>query len=96
MALGTRYRYGGRSGSGAPMNQKGMNENVNTNRTENFWSLLKAESTGTYISVEPFHLFRYVDEPLSASIIGMTDIFKGRGTHARPCTTELYTATAGP
>ena len=29
---------------------------------ENFWSLLKRELTGTYISVEPFHLFRYVDE----------------------------------
>jgi len=29
---------------------------------ENFWSLLKRGIGGTYISVEPFHLFRYVDE----------------------------------
>ena len=36
--------------------------NVTTNRIENFWSLLKRGITGTYVSVEPFHLFRYVDE----------------------------------
>jgi len=35
---------------------------VHTNGIENFWSLLKRESHGTYISVEPFHLFRYVNE----------------------------------
>jgi hypothetical protein len=29
---------------------------------ENFWSLLKRGINGTYISVEPFHLFRYLDE----------------------------------
>jgi hypothetical protein len=29
---------------------------------ENFWSLLKRTLKGTYVSVEPFHLFRYVDE----------------------------------
>jgi hypothetical protein len=29
---------------------------------ENFWSLLKRTIKGTYISVEPFHLFRYLDE----------------------------------
>jgi hypothetical protein len=29
---------------------------------ENFWSLLKRAIHGTYISVEPFHLFRYLDE----------------------------------
>ena len=29
---------------------------------ENFWSLLKRGLNGTYISVEPFHLFRYLDE----------------------------------
>jgi hypothetical protein len=27
-----------------------------------FWSLLKRSLKGTYVSVEPFHLFRYVDE----------------------------------
>jgi hypothetical protein len=35
---------------------------VHTQRIENFWSLLKRGLTGTYIAVEPFHLFRYVDE----------------------------------
>jgi hypothetical protein len=29
---------------------------------ENFWSLLKRGLRGTYVSVEPFHLFRYLDE----------------------------------
>ena len=36
--------------------------NVHTNHAENFWSLLKRGLYGTYISVEPYHLFRYVDE----------------------------------
>jgi transposase-like protein len=36
--------------------------NVHTNRIENFWSCLKRGLKGTYISVEPFHLFRYLDE----------------------------------
>jgi transposase-like protein len=35
---------------------------VHTNNCENFWSLLKRGLKGTYISVEPYHLFRYVDE----------------------------------
>jgi transposase-like protein len=35
---------------------------VHTNGIENFWSLLKRSLGGTYISVEPFHLFRYLDE----------------------------------
>jgi transposase-like protein len=36
--------------------------NVHTNGLENFWSLLKRGLRGTYVSVEPFHLFRYLDE----------------------------------
>ena len=36
--------------------------NVHTNGLENFWSLLKRTIKGTYVSVEPFHLFRYLDE----------------------------------
>ena len=36
--------------------------NVHANGMENFWSLLKRTLGGTYVSVEPFHLFRYVDE----------------------------------
>jgi transposase-like protein len=39
-----------------------VNGKVHTNGLENFWSLLKRGLKGTYISVEPFHLFRYVDE----------------------------------
>ncbi len=35
---------------------------VHTNGLENFWSLLKRGISGTYASVEPFHLFRYLDE----------------------------------
>jgi transposase-like protein len=35
---------------------------VHTNGLENFWSLLKRSISGTYVSVEPFHLFRYLDE----------------------------------
>lgn len=35
---------------------------VHTNGLENFWSLLKRGLSGTYVDVEPFHLFRYVDE----------------------------------
>jgi transposase-like protein len=35
---------------------------VHTNGLENFWSLVKRGLNGTYISVEPFHLFRYLDE----------------------------------
>ena len=37
-------------------------ENVHTNGLENYWSLLKRGIKGTYVSVEPFHLFRYLDE----------------------------------
>jgi transposase-like protein len=36
--------------------------NVHTQGLENFWSLLKRTIKGTYVSVEPFHLFRYLDE----------------------------------
>ena len=35
---------------------------VHTNNVENFWSLLKRAIRGTYISVDPIHLFRYVEE----------------------------------
>ena len=35
---------------------------VTTNRIENFWTLLKRTIKGSYVSVEPFHLHRYLDE----------------------------------
>jgi transposase-like protein len=38
---------------------------VHTNGTENFWSLLKRGIRGTYVSIAPFHLFRYLDEQSS-------------------------------
>jgi hypothetical protein len=39
-----------------------VNGHVHTNGIENLWSLLKRSLGGTYISTEPFHLFRYIDE----------------------------------
>lgn len=39
-----------------------MDGQVHTNGVENFWSLLKRSLKGTYVAVEPFHLFRYLDE----------------------------------
>jgi len=37
---------------------------AHTNGLENIWSLLKRGISGTYVSVEPFHLFRYLDEQM--------------------------------
>jgi transposase-like protein len=42
--------------------EKYVDGKVHTNGLENFWSLLKRGIRGTYVSVEPFHLFRYLDE----------------------------------
>jgi hypothetical protein len=42
--------------------EKYVDGNIHSNAIENFWSLLKRSIGGTYVSVEPFHLFRYVDE----------------------------------
>jgi transposase-like protein len=49
---------------------------VHTNGLENFWSLLKRTIGGTYVSVEPFHLFRYLDE--------QSWRFNNRATESRP------------
>lgn len=51
---------------------------VHTNGLENFWSLLKRSINGTYVSVEPFHLFRYLDEQEFR--------FNHRGTRKAPIT----------
>jgi transposase-like protein len=51
---------------------------VHTNGLENFWSLLKRSINGTYVSVEPFHLFRYLDEQEFR--------FNNRGTRKAPIT----------
>jgi transposase-like protein len=42
--------------------EKYVDGQVHTNGCENFWSLLKRTIRGTYVAVEPFHLFRYLDE----------------------------------
>lgn len=42
--------------------EKYVEGEVHTNGLENFWSLLKRAINGTYVSIEPFHLFRYLDE----------------------------------
>jgi hypothetical protein len=42
---------------------------IHTNGLENFWSLLKRSINGTYVSVEPFQLFRYLDEQAFATTI---------------------------
>jgi hypothetical protein len=67
--------------------------NVHTNGMENFWSLLKRMLKGTYVSTEPFHLFRYLDEQafrfnnrkasdLSRFTEGLKGIFGKRLTYA--------------
>lgn len=42
--------------------EKYVDGQIHTNGCENFWSLLKRAIKGTYVSIEPFHLFRYLDE----------------------------------
>ncbi len=42
--------------------EKYVDGRIHTNGLENFWSLLKPGINGTYVGVEPFHLFRYLDE----------------------------------
>ncbi len=44
--------------------EKYVDGQVHTNGLENFWSLLKRGIAGTYVAVEPFHLFRYLDEQM--------------------------------
>jgi transposase-like protein len=42
--------------------EKYVDGQIHLNGLENFWSLLKRSLGGTYVSVEPYHLFRYLDE----------------------------------
>ena len=65
----TSYQYSTAKGLRASFQHQAINhakeyvrEQVHTNSLENFWSLLKRAIKGTYVSVDPFHLFRYVDE----------------------------------
>ncbi len=43
-----------------------VNGRIHTNGIENFWSLLKRGLKGTYVSVDPAHLNRYIDERIFA------------------------------
>jgi transposase-like protein len=56
--------------------EKYVDGQVHTNGLENFWSLVKRGLKGTYISVEPFHLFRYLDEQVYR--------FNNRGSEENP------------
>jgi transposase-like protein len=47
--------------------EKYVDDQIHTNGLEHFWSLLKRALKGTYVSVEPFHLFRYLDEQVYRS-----------------------------
>jgi hypothetical protein len=55
----THYDYIHKAIDHAECHVKGS---VHTNGLENFWCLLKCCFRGTHVSVEPFHLFRYLDE----------------------------------
>jgi ISXO2-like transposase domain len=55
-----------------------VNGRVHTNGLENFWSLFKRHVSGTYVAVEPFHLFRYLDEQVFR--------YNNRGTRDNPVT----------
>jgi transposase-like protein len=57
---------------------KYVNGRVHTNGMENFWSLLKRGLCGTYVAVEPYHLFRYLDEQVFR--------YSNRATKAKPVT----------
>jgi IS1 family transposase len=39
-----------------------VRDNIHTNSIENFWSLLKRTIKGTYVSVSPEHLQKYIEE----------------------------------
>jgi transposase-like protein len=49
-----------------------VNGEIHTNGMETFWSLLKRGLKGTYISVEPFHLFRSSTNRRGATTIAKT------------------------
>lgn len=77
---------------------------VHTNGLENFWSLLKRSIKGTYVSVDPIHLFRYVDEQtyrfnerekndLQRFVGVLRDVIGKRLTYAELISTDMLPAT---
>jgi hypothetical protein len=57
-----------------------VRDDVHSNSIENFWSLLKRGLKGTYVSCEPFHLSRYIDEQVFR--------FNNRATKDNPLTDQ--------
>jgi transposase-like protein len=64
-----------------------VNGRIHTNGLENFWCLLKRGLKGTYVSVEPFHLFRYLDEQAFR--------YNNRKTHDGDRFTRVLSQTTG-
>lgn len=57
---------------------------VHVNGLESFWSLLKRGLLGTYVSVRPFHLFRYLDERMfTFNLRDLTDLGRFAAVLAR-------------
>ncbi len=54
---------------------------VHTNGLENFWSLLKRTLKGTYVSVEPYHLYRYLDEQAFLGLPRLHGLFTFKPRH---------------
>src|SRR5215212_495590 len=55
--------------------EKYVDGQVHVNGVENFWWLLKRGLHGTYVSVQPWHLFRYIDERVfTYNERGLTDL----------------------
>jgi hypothetical protein len=50
------------SGVKCPTTSSATSTAMHADCLENFWPLFKRSIKGTYVSVDPFHLFRYVDE----------------------------------
>ena len=61
--------------------EKYVDGQIHVNGVENFWSLLKRAIKGTYVSVEPYHLFRYLDEQTFDSIADTETIASAFNCH---------------
>ena len=67
--------------------EKYVEGRVHTNGLENFWSLFKRNLRGTYVGVEPFHMYRYLDEQVFR--------FNNRGTQRRKALDDARPLHAG-
>jgi transposase-like protein len=84
--------------------EKYVDGQVHTNGIENFWSLLKRSIKGTYVSVDPIHLFRYLDEQtyrfnerhkndLERFVGVLKDVIGRRLTYSELISTDMVPAT---